>query len=361
MDLSSDERLDSIIAHLTDVRVLHYHISTSDVLFLIRSARTVFASETTLLELKPPLNICGDIHGQFQDLLRLFALDAPLPSSRYLFLGDYVDRGPQGLEVICLLLALKLKYPDNIYMLRGNHESQEMTELYGFAAECIAKQNRAVFSEFCQLFKWIPIAAVISNRIFCVHGGVSPQLESLTQIKVIQRPTTIPESGLLADLLWSDPDRTVREWGPSDRGVTYVWGLNPAKRFLAKCRFSVLIRAHQVAMQGIEFPFAPDRSVITVFSAPAYCNEFKNKGAIIKVDANLVITTAILNIARQTVTKTNLSDSPRRSQSAKSTYTSTATAKKRKIVKSSSPTTSFTSSGVASQYRQKRAASGLRP
>ncbi|OHT03429.1 Ser/Thr protein phosphatase [Tritrichomonas foetus] len=312
------ERLDSIIAMLTDNKSIRVRIPTTDVLFLIRSAKTVFANEPTLLELKPPLNICGDIHGQFSDLIRLFALDAPIPATRYLFLGDYVDRGPQSVEVICLLLALKLRHPDNVYMLRGNHECREMSELYGFAAECIAKQNRVVYTEFCQLFEWIPIAAVISNRIFCVHGGLSPQLESIQQIKSIPRPITVPETGLLADLLWSDPDKMTREWGPSERGVTYVWGLNPAKRFLAKSRFSVLVRAHQMAMQGIEFPFAPDRSVITVFSAPNYVNEFKNKGAILKVDANLVITTAILNIEKKTVQTRNLSESPRRSQSVSS-------------------------------------------
>lgn len=328
MDQETEERLDSIIALLIDQKAIRIRIPTADVLFLIHSAKIVFEDEATLLELTPPLNICGDIHGQFSDLLRLLALDLPIPSSRYLFLGDYVDRGPQSLEVICLLLALKLRYPDNIYMLRGNHECREMTELYGFGAECITKQNRSVYNEFCQLFDYIPIAAVISNRIFCVHGGLSPQLESIQQIRAIQRPTAIPETGLLADLLWSDPEKTVRDWGPSERGVTYVWGLNPAKRFLAKSKFSVLVRAHQCAMQGIEFPFAPDRSVITVFSAPAYANEFKNKGAILKVDANLVITTAILNIEKRQVTNKNLSDGPKRSQSASP---STPVMKKRKI------------------------------
>ena len=349
VELSSDERLDSIISNLMDNRSIRIRIPTSDVLFLIRSAKAVFASEPTLLELKPPLNVCGDIHGQFSDLLRLFSLDAPIPSSRYLFLGDYVDRGPQSLEVICLLLALKLRHPDNVFMLRGNHECKEMSELYGFAPECIAKQNRVVYNEFCQLFEWMPIAAVISNRIFCVHGGLSPQLDNLQQIKAIQRPTGIPETGLLADLLWSDPDRAVREWGPSERGVTYVWGLNPAKRFLAKSRFSVLIRAHQMAMQGIEFPFAPDRSVITVFSAPAYANEFKNKGAILKIDANLVITTAILNIAKQTVTKQNLSEGPRRSQSVG------APVVKRKKPKQGPPSPTSGPGSPTTTIRQRRA------
>lgn len=319
VEITTEERLDSIIANLTNQKAIRVKIPTPDVLFLIHSAKMVFEAEPSLLELKPPLNICGDIHGQYSDLLRLFELDNPIPSSRYLFLGDYVDRGSQSLEVICLLLALKLRYPDNVYMLRGNHECREMTELYGFAAECITKQNKIVYIEFCQLFERLPIAAIISNRIFCVHGGLSPQLESVSQIKSITRPINVPETGLLADLLWSDPDKSTREWGPSERGVTYVWGLNPAKRFLAKSKFSVLVRAHQCAMQGIEFPFSPDRSVITVFSAPAYVNEFKNKGAVLKVDENLVITTSILNIEKKQVTTKNLSESPRRSQSASST------------------------------------------
>ena len=302
VETNPEERLDSIIANLTNSKAIRIKIPIPDVLFLIHSAKTVFESEPSLLELKPPLNICGDIHGQFSDLLRLLELDDPIPSSRYLFLGDYVDRGPQSLEVI-----------------RGNHECREMTELYGFAAECITKQNKVVYIEFCQLFERLPIAAIISNRIFCVHGGLSPQLNSVSQIKAITRPVNVPETGLLADLLWSDPDKSTREWGPSERGVTYVWGLNPAKRFLAKSKFSVLVRAHQCAMQGIEFPFSPDRSVITVFSAPAYVNEFKNKGAVLKVDTSLVITTAILNIEKKQVTTQNLSESPRRSQSASST------------------------------------------
>ena len=245
-------------------------------------------------------------------------------------------------------------------MLRGNHESREMSELYGFAAECIAKQNRNVFNEFCQLFQWIPLAAIISKRIFCVHGGMSPQLESIDQIKTIPRPIQIPEFGLLADLLWSDPDRTVREWGPSDRGVTYVWGLNPAKRFLSKSRFSVLIRAHQMAMQGIDFPFAPDRSVITVFSAPGYCNEFKNKGAILKIDANLVITTAILSIAKPKAPKLVANSSPKRSQSIDSLYSKRVPQPVNKA-KNKIMTKSPSNPAISSPIRQKRAVTPYRP
>ena len=298
-DDAEPDRVSAIIDQLMNGKGGRTRLPTADILYLIQEAKSVFEAEDTLLELRPPLNICGDIHGQFTDLLRLLAMSEPLPNTRYLFLGDYVDRGPQGVEVMCLLLALKLKYPDNIYMLRGNHECKEMTELYGFAKECIAKQSRMVYNEFCALFDWLPIVAIISKKIFCVHGGLSPSFENLDQIRQIRRPTSIPDTGLLADLLWSDPDKGTKEWGPSERGVTFVWGWAPAKKFLQRNGFSVLVRAHQLAMNGIEFPFAPERSVITVFSAPGYAGEFKNKGAFLKVDPQLVITTAMLPLERK--------------------------------------------------------------
>lgn len=300
-----EDRVDTILEYLTTSKAARIRISTADISYLIHSTKQILLDEPSVLELKPPINVCGDIHGQFTDLLRLFKMEEPLPQSNYLFLGDYVDRGPQGLEVMCLLLAYKLKFPNSIYLLRGNHECREMTELYGFGHECITKQNRRIYSEFCDLFNTLPIAAIIANRIFCVHGGLSPLLENLNQIKQFKRPMEIPENGLMADLLWSDPERLPgnKEWGPSERGMTCVWSLIPAKRFLEKNHFSVLIRAHQLAMEGIEFPFAPNRSVITVFSAPNYAGEFTNRGAFLKIDKQLVITSAILPKAPKIVPK----------------------------------------------------------
>lgn len=295
--------------------------------FLINESQSVFRAEPSLLKLKPPVNVCGDIHGQFTDLLRLLEMNEPLPSSRYLFLGDYVDRGAQSLEVICLLLALKLKYPDSVYMLRGNHECREMTELYGFMREVRSKHNQAMYDSFCDLFDWLPIAAVISKRIFCVHGGISPSLNDLEQIEEIQRPLDIPEEGLLADLLWSDPDPKSRNWGESDRGFTYVWGLTPAKTFLDRHKLSVLIRAHQLAMHGIDFPFRPERSVITVFSAPAYTGEFKNEGAFLRIDSKLVITTVIIPIMRIPAVPVSVRPQMLRSGSPKGSVTKTLPAK----------------------------------
>ena len=279
----------SYISQLTDPKFRTLKFKQPDVSQLIAFTRPIFLSEPTVLQLHPPLNIVGDIHGQFPDLIRLFSMDELPPNSKYLFLGDYIDRGPQGLEVMCLLLSLKSKFPNHIFLLRGNHETREMTEIYGFFIECSSKINKAIYSEFIDLFDSLPLAAVIGTKIFCIHGGLTPDLHSLSQISSIKRPTTIEEAGFLADLVWSDPSTQVTEFGPNElRGKTVVWGLGPAESFLQQNGFTKLIRAHQM-VEGIEYPFSPNESVITVFSAPYYAGEFKNKGAFLKVDKSLNI------------------------------------------------------------------------
>jgi serine/threonine-protein phosphatase PP1 catalytic subunit len=236
------------------------------------------------LELEQPIKICGDIHGQYSDLLRVFEMGGLPPASKYLFLGDYVDRGDQSVEVILLLFALKLRFPNHIYLLRGNHESPEMTESFGFADECKHKLSHAMWSVFLNVFQCLPIAAVISDSVFCIHGGISPHLRSLDDIAAIKRPVSIPDEGLLADLLWSDPSNAVREWGPNDRGSTITWGRQAATQFLTQTGLRCIVRGHQMAMEGFEFPLRPLKSVVTVFTASKYAGEYRNKAAIMSVD-----------------------------------------------------------------------------
>ena len=161
-----------------------------------------------------PLKICGDIHGQYYDLLRLFEYGGFPPESNYLFLGDYVDRGKQSLEtIICLLLAYKIKYPENFFMLRDNHECASINRIYGFYDECKRRYNIKLWKTFTDCFNCLPIAAIIDEKIFCCHGGLSPDLQSMEQIRRIMRPTDVPDQGLLCDLLWSDPATlTRRRW-----------------------------------------------------------------------------------------------------------------------------------------------------
>jgi serine/threonine-protein phosphatase PP1 catalytic subunit len=264
-------------------------LAETEIRGLCSAAREIFLSQPCLLELEAPLKICGDVHGQYPDLLRLFEYGGFPPEANYLFLGDYVDRGKQGLEVICLLLAYKVKYPENFFMLRGNHECSSISRIYGFYDECKKRYNVKLWRVFCDLFNCLPFAAIIDEKIFCIHGGISPELSSIDQIAYIKRPTDVPDMGMLCDFLWSDPDETVRAWGENDRGVSYVYGTDAIMDFLSRHEFDLIVRAHQVVEQGYEF-FA-QRSLVTVFSAPNYCNEFNVSASLhISIIVNLPLT-----------------------------------------------------------------------
>ncbi|GAA0152055.1 protein phosphatase [Lithospermum erythrorhizon] len=234
----------------------------------------------------------GDIHGQYGDLLRLFEYGGFPPEANYLFLGDYVDRGKQSLETICLLLAYKIKYPENFFLLRGNHECASINRIYGFYDECKRRFNVRIWKTFTDCFNCLPVAALIDEKILCMHGGFSPDLIDLDQIRNLPRPTDVPDSGLLCDLLWSDPSRETKGWGMNDRGVSYTFGSDKVAEFLMQQDLDLICRAHQVVEDGYEF-FA-DRQLVTIFSAPNYCGEFDNAGAMMSVDESLMCSFQIL-------------------------------------------------------------------
>ena len=164
---------------------------------LCLKSREIFISQPILLELEAPIKIVGDIHGQYYDLLRLFEYGGFPPDANYLFLGDYVDRGKQSLETICLLLAYKIKYPENFFLLRGNHECASINRIYGFYDECKRRYNIKLWKTFTDCFNCLPIAAIVDEKIFCVHGGLSPEHTSMDQIRRIPRPTDVPDSGIV--------------------------------------------------------------------------------------------------------------------------------------------------------------------
>lgn len=139
--------------------------------------------------------ILGDVHGQYYDVLRLFEYGGYPPESNYLFLGDYVDRGKQSLETVCLLLAYKIKFPENFFLTRGNHECASINRIYGFYDECKRRYSIKLWKIFTDCFNALPVAASVDDKIFCMHGGLSPELNSLDQVRKIVRPTDIPEQG----------------------------------------------------------------------------------------------------------------------------------------------------------------------
>lgn len=288
--------LDSIVDRLLEVRGSRpgkaVHLQEFEIRYLCTKAREIFIQQPILLELEAPIKICGDIHGQYYDLLRLFEYGGFPPEANYLFLGDYVDRGKQSLETICLLLAYKIKYPENFFILRGNHESASVNRIYGFYDECKRRYNIKLWRTFTDCFNCLPIAAIIDEKILTMHGGLSPDLKSMEQIRRVMRPTDIPEVGLLCDLLWSDPDKDIVGWGDNDRGISFTFGPDVVSRFLQRHDLDLICRAHQVVEDGYEF--FSKRQLVTLFSAPNYCGDFDNAGAMMSVDESLLCSFQIL-------------------------------------------------------------------
>ena len=267
-------------------------LKEEEIKYLIDKSMIIFKEQKMLIELEAPLRVCGDIHGQYYDLLRIFEHCGFPGEFNYLFLGDYVDRGKQSLETICLLLAYKIKYPLKVHLLRGNHESSVTNRIYGFYDECKRRYNVRLWRNFTELFNYLPVAALIDEKILCMHGGLSPDLRNLSSISEISRPTEIPDSGLLCDLLWSGPDKEVLDFDENDRGVSVVFGEKIVQEFNRKNDLDLIIRAHQVVDDGYEF-FA-QRQLITIFSAPNYCGEFDNSAGIMIIDDALTCSLKVL-------------------------------------------------------------------
>ncbi|CZR68820.1 related to serine/threonine protein phosphatase PP1 [Phialocephala subalpina] len=253
--------LDGIIDKLLEVRRqrpgTQVQLQTEEIRYLCKKAREIFISQPILLELTGPITIGGSIHGQYYDLLRLFDRGGYPPESSYLFLGDYVDSGKQSTETICLLLAYKIKYPENFFILR----------------------------------------AIINEKIFAMHGGLSPDLNSMDQIRRIKRPTDIPDIGLLCDLLRSDPDPGITGWSEKNRVASFIFGPDVVYRFLQKQNLDLICRYGQVVQDGYEF--SAKRGLVTIFSAPDYREQYDNAGAIMSVDENLICSFIVIKSAEK--------------------------------------------------------------
>lgn len=288
--------VDDLITELVSAKNLRpgskLNLDEKKIITLLVATRQVLLTQPMLLELTPPLNVCGDLHGQFFDLLRLFEIGNYPPDSNYLFLGDYVDRAQNSIETVCLLFCYKVKYPENFFLLRGNHESASINRIYGFFDECKRRYNVKLWKLFGDVFNCLPVAALISNKIFCMHGGLSQHLASFFDINRIRRPCEVPDDGILCDLLWADPDLESRGFRESERGVSYSFGLDVLQQFLREKEVELICRAHQVVEDGYEF--ISDRSLVTIFSAPNYCGEFNNAAGMMSIDKDLMCNFHIL-------------------------------------------------------------------
>jgi len=192
--------------------------------YLFRQVKELLLEESNVQPVQSPVTICGDIHGQFYDLLELFRTGGEIPDTNYIFMGDFVDRGYYSLETFTLLLILKARYPDKITLLRGNHESRQITQVYGFYDECQQKYANANAWKYCtQVFDYLTLAALVDGKVLCVHGGLSPDVKTLDQIRTIPRSQEIPHEGAFCDLMWSDPE-DIETWQVSPRGAGWLFG-----------------------------------------------------------------------------------------------------------------------------------------
>jgi len=252
---------------------------------LCLKAKEILEKESSVQPVKCPVTVCGDIHGQWHDLKELFRIGGTPPDTNYLFMGDYVDRGYYSVECVTLLVCYKIRYPDRVAILRGNHESRQITQVYGFYDECIKKYGNAnVWKYFTDLFDFLPLTALIESQIFCLHGGLSPAIETLDDIRQINRFQEVPHEGAMCDLLWADPDDR-RGWGISPRGAGYTFGEDISAKFCTCNSLNLISRAHQLVMEG--FSWSHDQKLITLFSAPNYCYRCGNQAAIMMLDENM--------------------------------------------------------------------------
>ncbi|CAB4308484.1 unnamed protein product [Prunus armeniaca] len=262
-------------------------LKESEVKALCLKAMEILVEESNVQRVDAPVTICGDIHGQFYDMKELFKVGGDCPKTNYLFLGDFVDRGFYSVETFLLLLALKVRYPDRITLIRGNHESRQITQVYGFYDECLRKYGSVNVWRYCtDIFDYLSLSALIENKIFSVHGGLSPAISTLDQIRTIDRKQEVPHDGAMCDLLWSDPEDIVDGWGLSPRGAGFLFGGSVVSSFNHANNIDYICRAHQLVMEGYKWMF--NNQIVTVWSAPNYCYRCGNVAAILELDEILI-------------------------------------------------------------------------
>ncbi|KAI9373351.1 Metallo-dependent phosphatase-like protein [Aspergillus egyptiacus] len=327
------------------------YLSEAHMKQLCEIVKEYMMEESNIQPVSTPVTICGDIHGQFYDLLELFRVSGGMPDNslaeppktasvitsadieppttitdpdlrkklknpgssedaedttsdagrdrspsagsgsvnanrNFVFLGDYVDRGYFSLETLTLLLCLKAKFPDRVTLVRGNHESRQITQVYGFYEECLQKYgNASVWKACCQVFDFMTLGAIIDGRVLCVHGGLSPEIRTLDQVRVVARAQEIPHEGAFCDLVWSDPD-DVETWAVSPRGAGWLFGDKVADEFCHVNDLTLIARAHQLVNEGYKYHFQ-NSNVVTVWSAPNYCYRCGNLASVCEIGEDL--------------------------------------------------------------------------
>ncbi|OQV12499.1 Serine/threonine-protein phosphatase 2B catalytic subunit 1 [Hypsibius exemplaris] len=292
--VTNKPRLQAILDHMSKEGRLEEDVAIR----IVQEATVIFRKEPNVVEITAPtstISVCGDVHGQFFDLVKLFEVGGNPDTQRYLFLGDYVDRGYFAVECVLYLAAQKIHHPNTLYMLRGNHECRHLTEHFTFRAECLCKFSENFFNICMEMFDTLPLVALLNGQFFCVHGGISPEVQTLSDVQKIDRFREPPAHGPLCDLLWSDPNSEFGNEKTNDffvhnatRGCSYYFTYPAVCDFLNRNNLLSVIRAHEVQDMGYKM-YKENKStgfpaLITVFSAPNYLDVYQNKAAILKYE-----------------------------------------------------------------------------
>ncbi|KAF4616930.1 hypothetical protein D9613_008703 [Agrocybe pediades] len=274
-------------------------LTEEQALWILEKGTEILRTEGNVLQVDAPITVCGDIHGQYYDLMKLFEVGGSPADTRYLFLGDYVDRGYFSIECVLYLWSLKIWYPDSLFLLRGNHECRHLTDYFTFKLECKHKYSERVYDACMESFCALPLAAVMNKQFLCIHGGLSPELNTLDDLRNIDRFREPPTHGLMCDILWADPVEDFGQEKTTDsfihnhvRGCSYFFTYQAACQFLERNNLLSIIRAHEAQDAGYRmyrktkttgFP-----SVMTIFSAPNYLDVYNNKAAVLKYESNVM-------------------------------------------------------------------------
>jgi serine/threonine-protein phosphatase 4 catalytic subunit len=267
----------------------NYVVEEKTVKHICQKAREIFIEEANVLHIDLPVTIVGDLHGQFSDLKQLYtyAGDPEKGSTKYLFLGDFVDRGTKSVETFLFLLCLKIAHRDKVWLLRGNHESRQITQVYGFYDECVRKYNcgAGVWQHITETFDYLPLAALVEGAVWCVHGGLSKAAQSIDEVRTLDRRREVPHDGGMCELLWGDPEEDVHGFRESPRGAGFEFGPDAVDKFHQTNGTDLICRSHQLVAEGYRFCF--NEKLVTVWSAPNYCYRCDNKASYLEIGSFL--------------------------------------------------------------------------